>query len=357
MGAGLVGEHVGHDAALDEPLEQLDLVAHPADGPGLLAPLQVQGQVDGLVEALGPHVKVARGQALLDARGVDVGRQEGGAVHDRRQGLGPAHAPETPADHQPPVERPAEALLGHRREGLVGALHDALAADVDPRTGGHLAVHHQARALELVEVLPGGPAPHQVAVGDQHPRRVGVRAEHAHRPARLHQQRLVGVHLPQRGDDAVEVAPGARGAPRAAVHDQVLGILGHLGIEVVHQHPQRRLGEPALAAQLGAAGRHDGVAGRGGHARGLGHGDLDAVAWRGEGPILRAPRGGVQPGVRPCGVRGIAAIPRAPPRPAARDRPGPAAAAPRGGPLRTARAGPAHATGRARRAPRPARRP
>ena len=28
-------------------------------------------------------------------------------------------------------------------EGLVGALNDALGADIDPRPGGHLAVHHQ----------------------------------------------------------------------------------------------------------------------------------------------------------------------------------------------------------------------
>ena len=64
-------------------------------------------------------------------------------------------------------------------------------ADVDPRAGRHLAVHHQALAIELVEVLPGRPVRHEVGVGDQHARRVGVGAEHADRLARLHQQRLV----------------------------------------------------------------------------------------------------------------------------------------------------------------------
>ena len=76
-------------------------------------------------------------------------------------------------------------------EGLVGALDDALRADVDPRAGGHLAVHHQALAVELVEVLPRRPFRHEVRVGDQHARRVGVRAEHADRLARLDQQRFV----------------------------------------------------------------------------------------------------------------------------------------------------------------------
>ena len=65
------------------------------------------------------------------------------------------------------------------------------AADVDPRAGGHLAVHHQALAIELVEMLPGRPARHQVGVGDQHARRVRVGAEHADRLARLDQQGLV----------------------------------------------------------------------------------------------------------------------------------------------------------------------
>ncbi len=93
------------------------------------------------------------------------------------------------------IQRPrkvaAVVLAAGLDEGLVGALHDALAADVDPGAGGHLAVHHQALAVELVEVLPGRPVRHQVGVGDQHARRVGVGAEDADRLARLDQQRLV----------------------------------------------------------------------------------------------------------------------------------------------------------------------
>ncbi len=92
-------------------------------------------------------------------------------------------------------------LAADLHEGLVGALHDALAADVDPGAGGHLAVHHQALAIELVEVLPGRPVRHQVRVGDQHARRVGVGAEDADRLARLHQQRLVVLKLAQALED------------------------------------------------------------------------------------------------------------------------------------------------------------
>jgi hypothetical protein len=77
-------------------------------------------------------------------------------------------------------------------EGLVRALHDALGTDIDPRTRGHLAVHHQALAIELVEMRPGRPMRHQIGVGDQHARRVSMGLEHANRLARLHEQRLIG---------------------------------------------------------------------------------------------------------------------------------------------------------------------
>src|SRR5690606_9768612 len=51
-------------------------------------------------------------------------------------------------------------------------------------------------------------------------------------------------------DDLVVALPVARGAADAAVHHQLLGVLGHLRVEVVHQHAQRRFGQPALGGQL-----------------------------------------------------------------------------------------------------------
>ena len=141
-----------------------------------------------------------------------------------------------------PREVAAEVLLARGDERLVGALHDALRADVDPRAGRHLAEHHQPMAVEFVEMLPGGPMRHEVRVGQQHARGVGVRWKHADRLARLDQQRLVVFEPAKRFDDLVEAGPIARGPADAAVDHQVLGPLGHVGVEVVHQHPQRGLG-------------------------------------------------------------------------------------------------------------------
>ena len=139
-------------------------------------------------------------------------------------------------------------------EGLVGALHDALAADVDPGAGRHLAVHHQALAVELVEVFPGGPLGHQVRIRDQHARRIDMGAEHAHRLARLHQQRLVFIQRAQAGQDGLITVPVARRLADAAVDHQRVGIFRDLGVEVVLQHAVRRFDEPVLAGD-GAAAR------------------------------------------------------------------------------------------------------
>ena len=61
----------------------------------------------------------------------------------------------------------------------------------------------------------------------------------------------------QRAHDRVERLPRARGAAGAAVDDEVLGPLGDVRVEVVHQHPQRGLLRPALAGELAAARRAD----------------------------------------------------------------------------------------------------
>ena len=128
-------------------------------------------------------------------------------------------------------------------------LDDALAADVDPAAGGHLAVHGQALGVEFVEVLPTGPVRYQVGVGDQYARGVAVGLEHAHRLAGLHQQGFVVIQVGQAFDDLVVALPVARRAANATVDHQFLGVLGHFRVEVVHQHAQRRFSQPALGGQ------------------------------------------------------------------------------------------------------------
>ena len=191
---------------------------------------------------------------------IDVDARKAAAVHGGGQRLRSAHAAQARGDDQPARQRAAEVLPGARGEGLVGALQDALGADVDPGAGRHLAVHRQAHALQLGETLPRWPScGTRLRVGDQHARGVCVRRQHADRLAALHQQRLVVRRAASERSTMASKQSQLRAAlPDAAVDDQVVGVLGHLGIEVVHEHPQRRFLDPALAVQLGAAGSTDG---------------------------------------------------------------------------------------------------
>ncbi len=249
---GLVGDEVGAHAAAHELGKDVGGVAEQADGDRLLLLAGLLDHRQRFVERLGLRVEIAGAQAHLDAARLAFDGEHGGAGHDGGERLRAAHAAEARGQNPFAGEAAAVVLAAGFDEGLVGALHDALAADVDPRAGRHLAVHHQALAIELVEVRPGRPVRHEVGVGDQHARRVGVRAEDADGLAGLHEQRLVGFELAQRGDDAVEAFPVARGAADAAVDDEFVRLLGDVGVEVVHEHAQRRFGEPALGGDVGA---------------------------------------------------------------------------------------------------------
>ena len=255
MRARLVREDVGRHLERDQALEQVDDVARHSDGARDPTFLPVERLVDRLVDVLDHHVEVARVEPLLDPRAIHVGAEEDACVHRRGQRLRATHAAQAAAHDEPVLQRPAEVPRGRRGERLVGALQDALRADVDPRAGRHLPEHDLVLGFELAEVLPRGPLPDQVRVGDEHARRLRRRLEHADGFSRLHEQRLVRFEAPQRRDDELEALPIARRLAAAAVHDEVRGILGHLGIEVVHQHAQRGFRRPRLARARSASRR------------------------------------------------------------------------------------------------------
>ena len=76
--------------------------------------------------------------------------------------------------------------------------------------------------------------------------------------SRLHEQRLVIRETLERADNRLEAAPIPRGAARSAINDQVLRLLCHLRIEIVHEHPERCLLMPPFAADCGATRGSDG---------------------------------------------------------------------------------------------------
>ena len=234
-------------------------VADQADRQGAPFGLSALTAGDRVVEPVGHLVQVAVLDAAVQARRVDVDHQADAVVQRHRERLRAAHAAAAAGDGERAGQAPAEALLGHGRERLVGTLQDALSADVDPRAGRHLAVHHQAELLQAAELWPGGPVADEVGVGDQHARRPLVGAHHADRLAGLHEHRLVLAQVGQRADDRVVAGPVAGGAAGAAVDDEVVRTFGYLGIEVVHEHPHRGLGLPGACGERGAARSADGA--------------------------------------------------------------------------------------------------
>ena len=106
-------------------------------------------------------------------------------------------------------------------------------------------------------MLPGRPLADEVRIRDQHSGRPLVGAHDADGLARLDQEGFVVSEPTQLADDGVERGPAARRAPGAAVHDESIRVLGDLRIEVVHEHPERRLLAPAATAQLGPSRRAD----------------------------------------------------------------------------------------------------
>ena len=146
-------------------------------------------------------------------------------------------------------------LFGGSGERLVRALEDSLRADVDPAAGGHLPEHRQPERLEPPELVPGRPAGHEHRVRDQHARRLRMRPEDADRLSALDEHRLVVPEPQERAYELLQAGVIARGLARAAVDDERLRVLGNLRIEVVEQHPQRRLRLPRARVQLRPARR------------------------------------------------------------------------------------------------------
>ena len=171
MGAGLVGDYVDDYATAHDFGEHVGAVAYQAHGqrPAFAAGGFAKAQC--FVEVLGDGIGIARGDAAFDAATVDVDSQNDAVVKRYGEWLSATHAAHAAGDDKLSLERAAEVPVGEGGKGLEGSLENTLGADVDPTAGGHLAVHHQALAVELVEVFPGGPFADKVGIGDDDTRR------------------------------------------------------------------------------------------------------------------------------------------------------------------------------------------
>src|SRR5687768_6389453 len=95
--------------------------------------------------------------AALDAGTIDLDAERDAPVHRHGQRLRSTHPAEPRGENDLALERATEPASGQLRQRLERSLQDALRADVDPRPGGHLAVHREPEPLEPVELVPVRP--------------------------------------------------------------------------------------------------------------------------------------------------------------------------------------------------------
>ena len=187
MGTGLVGQGIGNNIPLDQPVEQVDGIAKDTDAFGFAFTTVMDGRINGIVNIGMLLVEVAGFEPLINPPLFHFSYQGHAFVHGNGQGLGAAHSTKTSGNIQGAFEGTTKMFIGCGSIGLVGTLYNALRTDIDPGTGRHLSVHHQAFLFQFGKMFPVGPVGYQLRIADQYPGRVFMGFEYTHRFARLYQ--------------------------------------------------------------------------------------------------------------------------------------------------------------------------
>ena len=132
VGGGLVGDEVGADAAAAQLREDLGSVAEESDRARASRRARLLDEPERLVEVAAHSVEVALLDSPLDAARPALHRQHRGAGHGRGERLGAAHAAKPGGQDPAAAEIAGIVFAPGLDKGLVGALDDALAADIDP---------------------------------------------------------------------------------------------------------------------------------------------------------------------------------------------------------------------------------
>ncbi len=181
VGTGLVGDHIGYNPLIDKFRQDFGGIAQHTDRAGPTIAFGFDGLVDGGIHVFVPLVEITGFDPAFDSFAVDLDTEGHATIHFDRQGLSAAHASETGGHTETAFEAAVKVFFGHGPEGFVGALQNALGANIYPAARGHLAVHHQAQRFQFAEFFPGRPMGHQIGIGNQDTGRVGVGFKHTHR--------------------------------------------------------------------------------------------------------------------------------------------------------------------------------
>ena len=141
MRAGLIRQNIGNHSAFYDFRKDIGAIANQTDRKRLSIFARCFNQLERFIDRPRDLVAVTALQSLLDPRRIDVNTDKNGAVHGRGKRLRAAHSTEPAADDEFTREISIEMFLPRRAKGFECALHNSLAADVNPGTGRHLSIH------------------------------------------------------------------------------------------------------------------------------------------------------------------------------------------------------------------------
>ena len=142
MGRGLVSENVGNDSAIGQFGNDVGAIAHQPYRNIFFFTDGVLENSQRLIKRCDHEIAVAGLEAFLDALGINVNSQECGAGHGCSERLSSAHTTHSTAHNKLAGKIAAKMFFACGRERLEGALDYSLRSDINPRAGGHLAIHH-----------------------------------------------------------------------------------------------------------------------------------------------------------------------------------------------------------------------
>ena len=132
----LIGYHVGAHSACLHPGEQvgehISRIAQQAHRLGLAARCPIGNHRKCFIQSLSFGIYVSGSNAKIDPRLITFHRQTARPRHHRRQGLRAAHAAQTTRQNPTPRQIAIVMLAASLGKRLIGALHNALGADVNP---------------------------------------------------------------------------------------------------------------------------------------------------------------------------------------------------------------------------------
>ncbi len=193
---------------------------------------------NGFREASDHDVAVTPAQPAFDPLGVGLDAEKRCAVHHRRQRLRAAHRTHAAGNHQLAGKGSAEMPAGGRGKRFEGTLQCVLGTGTSPTPCRHPAMQYEAPPVDRAERLGA-------RVRDQHARGLFLCSDNPNRLAGPDEERVFCSQGLDVADDSVVTHPVA--------NDSLVGKLGYLGVEAVHQHAESGFLFPAFRSQGEAA--------------------------------------------------------------------------------------------------------